>query len=134
MSYKNIFMEHLDENGIKYAEKNESVIEILYGGEHMSKIAVYVIFDEDGEGSAQFKCWSIANFTERMAEGYAACNKLNAQYRWVKFYLDSDNEAACEGDAYFDEYNCGDVCLAMVGHMVSIADKSYPVFMKALYA
>ena len=59
---------------------------------------------------------------------------MNAQYRWVKFYIDGDQDIACQSDALVDIESVGSECLQMVERMVGIMDEAYPEFMKAFWA
>ena len=67
------------------------------------------------------------------AQGFA-CNSLNQEYRWVRFYLDKDWDLICEADALLDPSSGGEECLSIVRRMVNIIDEAYPKFMKALWA
>ncbi|MCD7769359.1 MAG: YbjN domain-containing protein [Oscillospiraceae bacterium] len=131
--YKGLYMQYMDENGIKYRDVKENVVRVTYGGDHLASIPVYVFFDKDGDPMVSFRCWEIANLKEKPEKGVRACNDLNAEYRWVKFYIDKDCDVICQADAYVDEESCGEICRRMVSRIVSIADDAYPVLMKALW-
>ncbi len=132
-NYKQVFMNYMDSKGIKYTEKNERTVRVAYNGDNLRTIPVYVSFDKDGEPLAQFRCWEIANFKDKIAQALFVCNQLNAKYRWIKFYLDDDKDILCECDAYVDERTGGVICLNLVRRMVNIIDESYPTIMKALF-
>ncbi len=133
-TFKQLFMYYLDSQGVKYTDKDDDAVLITYSGDNMKSIPVYVFFDRDGDPLVQFRCWDIANFKDKIAEGIVTCNSLNAKYRWVKFYLDEDQDIICECDAYVDQGTCGAECLALVRRLVNITDEAYPEFMRALYA
>ena len=131
-NYKNLFMQYMDRSDIKYTDVRENVVKVVYSGDNLKTIPVYVFFDEDGDPLVGFKCWDIANFKdEKMAAGIIACNQLNDKYRWVKFYLDKDSDVIAQIDAYVDEENCGRFCLSLVRRMVNIVDGGYPTLMQA---
>ncbi|MCD8087835.1 MAG: YbjN domain-containing protein [Oscillospiraceae bacterium] len=132
--YKKLFMEYMDDKGIKYKNVKDFVVQVTYSGDHLKTIPVYVFFDKDGDPMVSFKCWEIANFKEKPEKGVATCNDLNAEYRWVKFYIDKDSDVICQADAYVDEESCGEICRKMVSRVVNISDDAYPVLMKALWA
>ncbi len=132
--YAQLFVNHMNANGIKYTEENERVIKVAYGGDNMDSIAVYVFFDKDGEPMIQCKSWNILNFKNNVDKGIVVCNQLNAKYRWVKFYIDDDSDVICELDAMIDEETCGNECLTLVRRIVSIVDEAYPVLAKARWA
>jgi hypothetical protein len=134
-NYKNLFMHYMDSNGIKYTDVKENVVKVVYTGDNLKTIPVFVIFDKDGDPLVTFKCWDIANFKdEKMAGGVIGCNQLNKEYRWVKFYLDDDCDVVAQIDAYVDAETCGFECSSLVKRMVNIIDEGYPTFMRALWS
>jgi len=134
-NYKNLFMRHMDRNNIKYTDVRENVVWVVYTGDNLRTIPVFVFFDAEGDPLVSFKCWEIANFkNEKMAAGIIACNELNNKYRWVKFYLDDDSDVVAQIDAYVDDETCGGECLSLVRRMVNIVDGGYPTLMQALIA
>ena len=134
-NYKNLYMRFMDRNNIKYTDVKENVVKVVYTGDNLKTIPVFVFFDADGEPPVSFKCWEIANFKdEKMAGGVIACNQLNKEYRWVKFYLDDDSDVVAQIDAYVDEETCGSECASLVKRMVNIVDEGYPTFMRAMWA
>ena len=133
-SYKQIFMNYLDREGVRYEDRDEFVVKVTYGGKNLSSIPIYVFFDEDGDPIAELKCWDIANFKDKEAKGIIACNEVNAQYRWIRFYLDKDSDIVSDVDTYFDADTCGQVCFNLLQRITNITDKAYPTFAKALWA
>ena len=91
-------------------------------------------FDKDGDGMVEFKCFDIINMKGKTQEGMAACNEMNAKWRWVKFYIDDDDDIICEADSYICEDNCGEVCESMMDRMADIVEKSFPTFARAKFA
>lgn len=134
-NYKNLFMRYMDRNNVKYTDVKENVVKVVYTGDNLKTIPIYVFFDADGDPLVSLKCWEIANFKdEKMAAGVIACNQLNCKYRWVKFYLDKDSDVVGQIDAYVDEETGGSECLSLVKRMVNIIDESYPTFMTSLWS
>lgn len=130
---KQICMEYMRREKIRYEDVREHVIKITYKGENLTSIPVFVYFDEEGDPIVSVKCWNIINFANHVALGYEVCNGLNEKYRWVKFYIDGDADIVAEVDAFVDEQGCGPECTALVRRMVSIVDEAYSVLMKALW-
>ena len=127
LRYKQLFMDYMDANGVKYSDVREDVVKVVYIGDNLKTIPVYVFFDKDGDPLVCFKCWDIAKIGEHgMAAAIIACNGLNKKYRWVKFYLDDDNDIVAQIDAYVDEATCGSECLNLVKRVVNIVDEGYP--------
>ena len=128
------FKEYMDDNGIKYTEKKENVLQVIYEADNMESITIYVIFDPDNEPIVQFKCWDILSFKSNEAAALVVCNLLNAKYRWVKFYLDDDKDIVASIDARVDIDTCGEDCMDMVDRFVSILDAAYPEIARARWA
>ena len=132
--YKQEFINTLDAKGVKYTDVDSETVKITYNTDNAPSVSVLVIFDEDGKNFVQFISFEIAKFAKNKEAGVAACNQANADYRWVKFYLDKDTDLTCDMDAYVYEDTCGEVCLSLVKRMVNIIDDNYPMFMKALWS
>ena len=129
-NYKDLFMYYMDSQNIKYEDKSEFCVKVTYTGSNLKSIPVLVYFDKEGEGIVQFKCWEILNFKEMPERGYKACNEANAQWRWVKYYLDDDMDVVASIDAYIDAETCGKECLDLVRRVVNITDKAFPAIAK----
>lgn len=132
--YKSEFMRYLDQKGVKYQELDDRRVLVRYGGENLKTIAVTVSFDKNESNTVQLYSFEIASFKEdKFAAGLLACNALNARFRWVKFYLDSDRDVIAEMDAVVDYNSVGEECFELVIRMVGIIDEAYPEFMKAMW-
>lgn len=111
------------------------MISMNFGGGDFSytHVTVNVIFDEDGE-SAQVLTSPIASVpTEKTSRLLLTLNECNNKFRWVKFYLDDDNDVIADGDMLFDEQNAGDVVIEMVMRTASIIDDAYADIMKGIW-
>lgn len=134
MDYKKLFMMYLDSQGVRYTDHDTHIVKIVYNGDNLKSIPVYVFFDKDGDPLVQFRCWNIANFKNKEAEALITCNSMNSKWRWIKFYVDDDADIISECDARIDAGTCGEVCLYMVNRVVNITDEAYPDFCRALWA
>ncbi|MBQ7835949.1 MAG: YbjN domain-containing protein [Clostridia bacterium] len=133
-NYKEITMRYLDSEGIKYTDTGDFRLKIVYTGDNLKTIPVHVSFDKDGDPIVGLSCWEIANFKNKEEAGIKACNQMNCDYRWVKFYLDNDADILCSTDCYIDSANVGPMVLFRVRRIVNICDQAYPTFMRALWA
>ena len=125
------FMQYLDEKKVRYTykplEKSE-LISVGYEGDNMKDMDFLFFFDKDGE-SVSVKCFSIFQFgSNDLARGIVCSNKLNNKYRWIKFYIDEDNEAAASIDAVITERSAGPVCFELLVRMLDIVDEAYLVY------
>lgn len=135
LPFAQAFLDKLDEEGLRYTEKEDSVVKISFRGNNLSAIDVFVFFEENGDPVVQLKCWSIANFKSNLQAGLEVCNALNCKYRWVKFYIDKDYDVvACVDSLISDEEICGTLCLFLVRRMINILDEAYPAIAKARWS
>lgn len=94
---------------------------------------VIAIFPEGGK-YAWIRCFNFAKCPkDRMGQVMIACNALNMQYKWVKFYVDADGDVQAEDDAIIDGATAGTETLELVLRMAQIVDEAYPVVMNAIY-
>ena len=124
---------------LKYERKQNTenpLFELGFGGGDFkyNHVAIFVAFDSDG-ASVQLVSSPIARVPlEKTAALLLATNEVNCRFRWVKMYLDNDNDLIAEADLIIDEYTAGESCVELVMRMASIIDDAYPDIMKALWA
>ena len=61
-------------------------------------------------------------------------NALMIEYRWLRFYLDSDNEVTAAIDAVITEETAAPVAGELLARGLNIVDDIYPRIMKVLWA
>ena len=134
-AYKDKYVQYMQEKGVKFQDLDERAVRVTYSGENMKSIPVIVAFSKDGSNKVQLSCFDVGKFGgDKMASGLITCNAMNAKFRWVKFYLDSDNDVRVEADAIVDMDTVGEECHELLLRTVSIVDDAYPEFMKALWS
>lgn len=131
-----LFCDYLDQKNIKYSEIDFDTIRLNYRGGNCPSIPVNFTFSDDGRNVA-IHSFSIAKIDKEDGKQYLAalltCSELNKKYRWVKFYLDDDNEITAEDDAVIDPYTTGEECYKLLRHMVNIIDEAYPIIMTMVW-
>ena len=133
-NYKSAFLRYLDSRGVKYQDEGTYRVSVSYKGENVSSIKVAVVFDDDGDGLVAMRCWSLGSVkNDKYAKTLLTCNELNERFRWVKFYIDRDQDICAALDAVIDIDTCGAECHQLVTRMVSICDDAYPEFMKVMW-
>ena len=111
-------------------------IQLAFGGGEFtySRLVVHVLIDEDGT-TAHFTTSAITRTrNERFFELLECCNRCNARYRWVKFYIDDDGDVVADADATLRETCDGTECTEIVMRMADIVDETYEDFMRATWA
>lgn len=126
------------EQGLKFEYLDtfdKPVIALSFGGGDFSytHVQINVVFDEDGE-SAQIATSPIASVpAEKTSRMLLALNECNSRFRWVKFYLDSDNDVIADGDVILDEQNAAAAVIEMVMRTASIIDDAYGDIMRGIW-
>ena len=131
------FERELNARGLKYdrVDFDRPFYKVNFGGGDFSfsHLCINIVFDSDGE-SAQFVTGAVVSVpTEKTAQTLLAVNKNNCNFRWVKFYLDKDNDVICEADAILDANGGGKECVEVVMRMASIVDDAYGDYMRAIW-
>ncbi len=133
------FTKFLDEKGLRYEyferkEGRNEAVRIGYKAENAESISVMFFFD-DNERSINVKSFSIVKVpADKLLDIYVLLNGLNCEYRWVKFYVDDDNEVTVSGDAIIDLNSVGEECFEMMLRYIHIIDEVYPRLMKTIWS
>ncbi len=133
LKYKQIFMQGLNEKRIAFTDFNDQQVRIVYSGNNLKSIPIHISFDEDGDRDCELFCLEIANFSDKVGEGLVLCNDLNEKYRWVRFYLDSDNDLVVAADGDFSENFVCDDNLVNIQRLVNAIDLAYPQIAQELW-
>ena len=134
-NYKAEYLRYMDEKGIKYRDRNETVVSVGYSADNMKSVDVIVEFDKEGKNLVTFHSWSIGKFADdaKYSRALVVCNEMNKKFRWVKFYLDNDRDVTVQADAIVDIETVGRECAELVSRIVNISDEAYPEFMRVLW-
>lgn len=135
MNYYALFKNKLDEKDLPYRELDNGVMEIIQSGENLQSIRVVIGFDEETSNRPWFKCYNLGRFEgDKYAAGLLVCNSCNKKYRWIRFYLDKDNDAVAGMDAIVSAETLFDEMIELIVRMIKVVDEVYPQFMKACWA
>lgn len=119
-----LFTDALKRENIKYSTNDEkAAVFVKYNGDNFSSLTFSFFFDEDGE-SVSLKVFSIEQFTKsQLPDAYEFCNEMNKEWRWIRFYVDADDEFTADMDAVISPATCGKECVEILRRAVSIVDK-----------
>ena len=110
------------------------VITIRGAGNNCPRIQIALIFDKDGK-SLVVRCYSICRVPEdKRGAVLESINSFSAEYRWMKFYIDSDNEITCETDMQVNVDTAAESCFEMLIRIMRFSDEAYPKFMKTIWS
>lgn len=91
----------------------------IFRGEEGRYVSIFTVFESVPE--------------EKVNDMYAVCNDLNATYRWLKFFVDRDNDLMVTDDAIVSEESAADECFELLGRRINILKEVKPIIMRALY-
>ena len=100
----------------------------------LNHVRIHVFFDMDGESAQVVTSPIVSVPADKTAAVLLAVNSANTRFRWVKFYIDDDNDLIAEADAIISEPTGGEVLTELVGRTASIIDDVYADFMRAVWA
>lgn len=130
----NMVKAFLDTKEVTYREVNERTLLLTFSGFSFNSLDVGLIFEED-DRSVSLRCPRVSTFEpSKKQKLYEVCSVLNAKFKWIKFYLDEENnviEAAIDAMIQLD--SCGEECFELIGRTVSIVNEAYPEIMKAIW-
>lgn len=120
---RKLFLKKLDELKIHYVlEEERPVVRIHYNGTYFRDVTFAFVFDEDGL-SIGLRVFSIAQFKKsELMDAYEFCNRINSEYRWVRFYIDGDRELTASLDAVVSPETTAAVCHQLLARAVNIVD------------
>ena len=128
---------YLDSIGMHYKIlENKDIIQLGIGGlDNKGSMDLYVIFD-DNDRTVGLRTHDLCQFPDnRKNVMYGVCNLLNCSYRWVKFYVDeNDNTITAADDAVVQADSSGQEIVELIAHMAGVVDKAYPALMKAVWS
>lgn len=93
---------------------------IFFSGDTGNYLSIYTVFEHISD--------------DKLADVIFTCNELNAQYKWVTFYVDKDNDLILHDDAILSIDNAAVESFELLLRTVKIAEDAKPKIMKAIYA
>jgi len=129
-----MFTDYMDKKETRYTVLDDRKVRVGFRGKNMPSISALFIFGNDGRDVA-IRYFSIAKVPDdKISDACVVCSKLNAKYRWIKFYIDKDNEITAEDDAVIDPFTTGEECYELLLRGTDIVDEAYPEIMKVIWS
>ena len=126
-----------DSKNLKYREVNNGkTISVGFSGmPNAGSVEILVFFDED-DGAIALRSFNLLTVSDDLKpKMYKVCSELNMKFRWVKFFVDdNDNTVTVADDAVTQLDSVGEEAFELVIRMTRIIDDAYPVLMKAKFA
>ena len=71
---------------------------------------------------------------DKVSDMLVLCNQLNSTYKWLKFYIDNDNDLMVEDDAIVSaDETAADECFELLIHRAHILKEVKPAIMRVIY-
>lgn len=132
LKYTQLFTDLLDSKGLHYnvfdGHDGDTILRIAFD----NATTTFVFSGDDGEYVSMYTPVEHVP-EEKTIDLLVVCNDLNKQYKWLKFYIDDDNDVCCEDDAILTDENAADECLELLFRRLSILEKSKKPIMLAIY-
>ena len=113
---------------VKEALDGDVIVKVIYE----NKITTFIFSGADGKYVSMYSAMDTVP-ADRFANVLLVCNKLNAEYKWLKFYIDSNNFIMVEDDAILTEENATEECFDLLIRRMTILEDVKPSLMGAIY-
>ncbi len=105
------FIDYLESKNIEYTydglQYEKEVLTVSYPLDHFESLAVKFLFKNDSE-EVSLRMWEIVTAKAKKDRVLSVLNKLNDDYKFVKFVYDEDDSTIqAELDMYIDGEHCG---------------------------
>jgi len=127
------FIENLKSKNLNYAtgesDKGDTIVDFPYQG----KVTKCIFSGEEGQYFSMYLVYERIP-EEKVADLIFLCNELNAEYKWVTYYVDKDNDLVMHDDAILSADTAAEEAFELLVRMLKISEDIKPRIMKAIYA
>lgn len=138
-AFAQAYIDELESNGFKYLpliENDEDTVVPVGMNIKTTSIKIYAIF-KNNNNVVDIKCHNLVKITEKQfPQALLCCNRLNNDYKWVKFYIDEEDEyeLTVQVDALLDEESAGREVMRLMILLCNICDEAFPRLNRAIWA
>ena len=125
-------MEDLAAKELKYSYR-ENGDDVIVNFPYDGKFTNFVFRGPDGCYVSMYTIFESIP-AEKVPDMLVVCNQINAKYKWLKFYVDKDNDIMVEDDAIVTPDNAADECFELLARRINILKEVKPIIMRAIYA
>lgn len=111
-----------------YRGMNDSGYEIIRMNFGTNKYSLTMnLFCDKTQTETSIRVWNIITYDpSKETEVMVLCNKLNSDYKYVKFYADTtDNTVTCDMDVLYRKNDVGPIVLEAITHVADIIEDCY---------
>ena len=128
-----LFIENLKAKNMNFQAGTDKDGDVVVEFPYQGKVAKMFFAGEEGEYFSIYLVYeSIPE--EKLSDLVFLCNELNCRYKWVTFFVDSDNNLVLHDDAILAVSNAADEAFELLVRILKIGDEIKPMAMKAIYA
>ncbi len=120
------FLMLLNREDIRYLTLSEKIVQAVFRGENVESILVYLTFEAEGRDVA-LRIPQILRVPPAQREKmYRTCSEFNRNFRWLRFYVDEQNELCASTDSMLLETTGARDCYEIMMRAVCLVDDIYP--------
>lgn len=127
-----LFIEDLESKQLKFDVKEASDGDVIVIFPFDGYSANIIFSGDDGRYVSMYTVFEKVP-GDKVSDMYAVCNQLNSSYKWLKFYIDKDNDIMIQDDAIVTPESAADECFELLVRRSQIIKDVKPVIMRALY-
>lgn len=123
MGYQQRYEAFLKEQNFPYQVVDQNLLFVGFQGENLEKIRILIDLPEQGN-HLRLICPGILPFMKDV-QGMVACNTLNQQYRFIKFFINSDHLVEAWMDLHFTPETFEQDCTNFIEQFAKLLDECY---------
>ena len=130
---KTAIMRALEQHDLDYTDMSNPTLQVLHVGfslDNYKDFDLFVFVDDDGEAFTIRSGVILSVSDEKRARMLEVINDVNYSYRWVRFYIDDENDLIMQCDVDLASSSTELSSLAIY-RAATVLDEAYPIFMRA---
>ena len=127
-----LFIQSLQEKDLRFECKESPDADVIVRLDYDNKITNFIFSGDDGKYVSMYTQFESVP-AEKVINVLFECNKLNSTYRWLKFYVDGNNDIMVEDDAILSPENAAEECFELLLRRISILNDVKPALMCAIF-
>ena len=128
-----LFIELLNSKGLHFDSREDSDGDVIVSFPYQGKVTRCIFSGDEGKYLSLYLVYERVP-EDKYADGVLLANEMNCKWKWVKFYVDGDNDLMLQDDAILSIETAANEAFELLVRMINIGDDSKPAIMKALYA
>ena len=127
------FIDNLKEKNLNFQHAETETGNVVVDFPYQGKVTKCIFSGEEGQYFSMYLVYERVP-EDKVADLIFLCNQLNAEYKWVTYYVDNDNDFVMHDDAIVSADSAGAECFELLVRMLKISEDIKPRIMKAIYA